>query len=952
MSRMLAAGCALLLIVAGCQTGTETVQRFEIPFEKYTLDNGLEVVLHEDHSDPIVAVATLVHVGSSREKPGKTGFAHFFEHMSFNDSENVPRGANRKLIGELGGTRNGGTWTDGTIYYEVVPKDAFEKLLWIDSDRLGYMINTVSDRALENEKQVVKNEKRQRVDNRPYGHIRSILPGLLYPADHPYSWSVIGSLEDLQAATLGDVREFYDRYYGANNATLVIAGDIDIAETKALVDKWFGEIRRGPEVEPMIPQPIKLEKTKSVYHVDNFAKLPELRLVFPTVQMLHDDVYALDALAAILSEGKRAPLYNVIVEEQKLAPSAGANNSSNELAGTFTIRVRANAGVKLDDVKLAIDTALARFEENGFLDRDLTRIKTEQETDFYNGISSVLGKAFQLASYNEFAGDPGYITEELARIQAVTREEVLDVYNRYIKDQHYVMTSFVPKGEDELIVEGATRAEIQEEQIVQGAEKTIEEDPEFDYEKTATVVDRSEPQLGPSPDINIPAIWSEQLDNGIEVLGIHHDELPLVQFRVFLRGGHLLDPRDKSGAAELLAELMNEGTANRTPEELEDAIGELGASVNVRAGREGIVVSANGLARHFEALIDLATEILLEPRWDVKEFERLKTAQLTRIRQAEGDPLSIAYSVFDRLLYGGGHIYSIPSEGTLDTVGGITLDDLKAYYRRNFSPSVAAFHIAGAVGRDQALASLDGLATRWQAKAVEFPDYVVAPTPEEPAVYFVDIPGSKQSVIMVGSLALAGDDPDYNNLVYANNRLGSGSSARLFQLLRIDKGYTYGAGSSITRRNQVAPFLASSSVRANVTLESLQLFKEQLQGYRATFTEEDLRTTKNLLAKQATREFETLGRLLGVLEDIGRFNLPVDFIERDLAELRSLTLDEVHATIDRYMNEKHMVYVVVGDGATQRTRVAQLGYGAPVALDLHGMPIGGADGTGIRSAAR
>ncbi|MGB1308776.1 MAG: M16 family metallopeptidase [Oceanihabitans sp.] len=309
--------CGFLFI--SCQTKNEAKpeKEFKIAYEKFTLDNGLEVILHEDHSDPIVAVATMMHVGSNREKPGKTGFAHFFEHMSFNDSENVPVGANRKMIPEWGGSRNGGTWSDGTVYYEVVPKDAFEKILWIDSDRFGYMINTVTESALEREKQVVKNEKRQRVDNAPYGYTDEIIRKNLYPEGHPYSWTVIGALPDLQAATITDVKEFYTTYYGAKNGSLVIAGDIDIAETKALVKKWFGEIPSGPDVEALKPMPVNLTETKSLYFEDNFAKLPELRMVIPTIEEYHKDVYALQVLGQLLSGSKNAPLYQVVVEEKK-----------------------------------------------------------------------------------------------------------------------------------------------------------------------------------------------------------------------------------------------------------------------------------------------------------------------------------------------------------------------------------------------------------------------------------------------------------------------------------------------------------------------------------------------------------------------------------------------------------------------------------------------------------
>lgn len=913
--------------------------QLEIPYEKYTLDNGLDVVLHEDHSDPIVALSIVVHVGSSRERPGKTGFAHFFEHMSFNDSENVPRGANRKMIAELGGTRNGGTWTDGTIYYEVVPKDAFEKLLWIDSDRLGYMINTVTAWALENEKQVVKNEKRQRVDNRAYGHTREVILANLYPPDHPYNWPVIGSLEDLQDATLDDVREFYDRYYGPNNATLVIVGDIDVEQTKSLVGKWFGEIKRGPDVPPPQPMPVSLERTRSVYHEDNLAQVPELRMTFPTVEEFHPDSYALEALGEILSDGKRAQLYRVIVEEQKLAPDAAAYNSSSELAGTFTIRVRANAGVDLDEVKAAIEAALMRFEEKGFEDKDLARIKSVQETNFYDGISSVLGKAFQLAQYNEYAGDPGYVGEEIERILNITREDVIGVYNRYIKDKPYVMTSFVPKGSKQLIVEGGTRADVVVEQIVQGAEKAVAEDPDFEYEMTDTEHDRSEPRLGEPPLLKLPEIWSAEADNGVRILGIEHDELPLFELSLRLQGGHRLDPPGKEGVSSLLAQLMMEGTKSRTPEELEDAIGELGADISINAGREVIDLSAAGLARNYTEVLALVQEMLFEPRWDAKEFERLKSAMLTTIQQREGDPQQIARNAFFRVLYGDKHIFAVPVDGTYESVSSIGLDDLKAYFEKNFSPSVAAFHFAGAIGRDRITASLDRLGSAWEPKEVGFPEFALPEQPTKPAVYFIDVPGTKQSVILVGRLALRGDDEDYNDLVYANNRLGSGSSARLFQLLRIEKGYTYGASSGVARRQDASAFVASSSVRANVTLESLQLFRELLQGYHDTFTDEDLRTTKNLLVKKATRDFETLGDLLDVLEDITTYELPLDFVGRDQRELRALTLDDVRATIAKYIDESRMAYVIVGDGETQLGRISGLGYGDPILLDIDGSPL-------------
>ncbi len=642
---------------------------FSIAYEKFTLDNGLEVILHEDHSDPIVAVATMMHVGSNREKPGKTGFAHFFEHMSFNDSENVPVGANRKMIPEWGGSRNGGTWSDGTVYYEVVPKDAFEKILWIDSDRFGYMINTVTEAALEREKQVVKNEKRQRVDNRAYGYTNEILRKNMYPQGHPYSWTVIGQLPDLQAATIDDVKEFYKEYYGASNASLVIAGDIDIKETKTLVEKWFGEIPSGPVVAPLAPMPVTLAETKSLYFEDNFAKLPELRMVFPTVEEYHKDGYALQVLGQLLSSSKTAPLYQVLVEEEKLAPAVYTYQNSSELAGEFTFNIRANAQTDLDMVKAAIEKALKRFEEKGVNSKDLKRIKAELETGLYQGFSTVLNKAFQLVQDNEFKGDPGYISKTAALTKAVTEADVMRVYNKYIKGKNYVMTSVVPKEAASLAVEGSALAEVWIEQVKQDvADEEVSQGEEATYEKTLSTYDRSEPAFGETPLFKSPDIWQTTLENGMKVLGIENNEVPIVQFSISIPGGHLLDPKGKSGVGSLLSDLMMQGTANKTAAELEEAIGLLGASINVYSRYEDFYIAGSCLSKNLEPVMKLVEEIVLEPRWDITEYERLMQALKTNLKGQEANPDAIADNNFYKLLYGPDHIFSKPGEGTFESI--------------------------------------------------------------------------------------------------------------------------------------------------------------------------------------------------------------------------------------------------------------------------------------------
>lgn len=925
----------MVLIFSACQSSSGSdSEEFSLDYEKYVLDNGLEVVLHQDKSDPKVAVAVLYHVGSNREKPGKTGFAHFFEHMLFQNSENVGAGNFIKYVNELGGSFNGGTSTDNTVYYETVPSDALEKVLWMESDRMGFFINTVSEWGLENEKQVVKNEKRQGVDNRPYGHKSYVQLKNLYPEGHPYSWDVIGSLEDLQAATVADVKEFYAQYYGAGNATLAIAGDIDIAKTKELINKYFSEIDSGPEVETIQPMPAVLNENKLFYHEDKFANLPDLQMIYPTVEEYNKDMWALDMLSQLLTDGKKSPLYKVVVEEKKLAPSVYAYNRSSEIAGTFNIGARAFDGVNLNDLRAAIYEGLEKFEKEGFSDEDLARIKIGSETGVYNSVSSVFSKAYQLASYNTFTGDPGYIAENLQKTLDVTREDVMRVYNKYIKGQNYLATSFVPVGQKDLVLEGSVQAEVVEEPIVQGAEGNLDQyERDVAFEKTPSEIDRSViPELDGDLSFAPPSIATDELANGMKVYHIYQDELPMAQFSIRIKGGMFLDDPAKVGTSSLLDNMLMEGTANKTPEELEEAIGQLGANINVFSSREYITVSGNSLAKNYPQVLALVKEILLEPRWDEKEFERIKSSALNSIQQSNANPNAIASRVFNEVLYGKDHIFSYPTSGTTATVSSITLDDLKEYYNKNFSPSVASFHFVGALSKDDVVKSLSSLES-WESHDVTFPEYEVKTNVDDSRIFFVDYPDAKQSVINIGRIAMENGNEDYAAASVSNYRLGSGSGSILFKELRLEKGYTYGAYSGYSRTQDGAVFQASSSVRSNVTRESVDLFKELLDNYSADFSDEDLDVTKNSILRSNTQSYETFGSLLGILQNISTYDLPLDYITKDEAKLKAMDKAEIQRLINEYMDPDKLVYVVVGDGQTQLPRLNNTGLGKPVLVN-------------------
>ena len=925
----------LLFIATACDTAKDSSSdEFNIDYKKYTLENGLQVVLHQDTSDPTVAVAVLYHVGSNREKVGKTGFAHFFEHMLFQNSENVGAGNFIKNMNDLGGTFNGGTWTDGTVYFETVPSDALEQVLWMESDRMGFFINTVSEWGLENEKQVVKNEKRQGVDNRPYGHKEYVQLTNLYPEGHPYSWDVIGSLEDLQNATIADVKEFYEQWYGVNNATLVIAGDIDEAEAEILIEKYFGELVPRADVETIEPRPAVLSANKLFFHEDKFANLPDLEMVWPTVEKYHPDMWALDLLGQILTDGKKSALYKVIVEEKKLAPSVFAYNGSNEIAGTFKLGARAFDGVNLNELKAAMDEAFAKFETNGFSDSDLNRIKIGLETSVYNSASSVFNKAYQLADYNTFAGDPGFIKEDLQNSLDVTREDIMRVYNKYIKGHSFLATSFVPVGQTDLILEGSVRASVVEEAIVQGAEGNIDKfEKDVEFVKTASKIDRSTaPALKGELSFTPPSITKEELANGMDVLHIYQDELPMAQFSIRLKGGMLLDNPEMVGTSALLDNMMMEGTANRTPLELQEALGQLGASVRIFTSQEYMTISGNSLAKNYDEVLAIVHEVITQPRWDEDEFARIKSSALNSIQQNNANPNAIASKVFNKVLYGEDHIFANPVSGTASSVSKITLDDLKAYYERNFSPSVASFHFVGAIEQADVVKSLE-IFNDWKSKEVEFPVYEIKPPSLDSRIYFVDYPEAKQSVINIGRVSMEGDNEDYAAATMANYKLGSGSGSILFKKLRLEKGYTYGAYSDYSRKQNGTSFTAASSVRSNVTKESVELFKEILDNYGSDFSAEDMSSTKTSILRSNTQSYETLGSLVGILQNISTYDLPLDYVKKEEATLKSMDVAEAQRLIAEYMNPDKLIYVVVGDGKTQLKRLDNIGLGKPVLVN-------------------
>ncbi|CAL2084193.1 pitrilysin family protein [Tenacibaculum sp. 190524A05c] len=929
--------CLSVFILSCTSTSKDKKEvALKIDYEKITLDNGLDVIFHVDKSDPVVAVELMVHVGSAREIEGRTGFAHLFEHLLFLESENLGKGGLDKMSARIGGSgANGSTSRDRTNYLQTVPSDALEKMIWAEADKLGWFINTVTDPVLAKEKQVVKNEKRQSVDNRPYGHRQYVIGKNLYPKDHPYNWQVIGSLEDLQNATLDDVKNFFKKWYVPNNATLVLSGDIDVAKAKEWVHKYFDEIPRGGEITPVQKRPGIVNETKYLFYEDNFARLPELTLTWPTVEQYHKDSYALDILTEYLTVGKKAPLNKVLVDDLKLTSGTTMFNFTSEIAGQVQLVVRAFNNTKLDEVKTGIDKAFTDFEQNGIPQKDLDRIKAGLETDFYSSLSSVLGKGSRLASYNTYTGDPGYVTKELNETLAVTTEDVMNVFNKYIKGKNFIATSFVPRGDQALALTNSEEAKIAEEKIVMGAEESFDASIAAEYEKTPSSFDRSvEPEYGKSPEIKTPNVWQDKLDNGIKIFGIQNSEVPLVEFNFVIEGGQLLEDMNKLGVANLTAGLLEKGTKNKTVSELEDALAQLGASVFVFATKNNIRISGTTLTRNYEATLALVKEMLLEPRWDETEFDLLKKRAITNLRQQEASPRSIAANQYNTLLYGKDNIRSKNILGTIASVETITIDDIKNYYNNYISPSVTTMHVVGDIDQSSIVSSLKEINDGWKAKEVNIPSFPTPEPPKKSTVYFYDVPNAKQSQLRFGTPALAFNDKDFYPATVMNYILGGGGFAsQLTQQLREGKGYTYGVRSRFSGNKEKGAFTISSGVRSNVTLEASQLVKQILENYAKNYNEKDLATTKGFLIKSNARAFETMNAKLRMLENISTYNLSPDYVKGREKIVSEMTIPRIQELANQYVDPNKMIWLVVGDAETQLKRMKDLGFGEPVLLN-------------------
>ena len=895
-----------------------------IPYEKYVLDNGLQVIIHEDHSDPIVHVDVTYHVGSAREEPFRSGFAHFFEHMMFQGSEHVADEEHIKTVSEAGGTMNGTTNKDRTNYFETVPSNQLERMLWLEADRMGFLLDSVTQKKFEVQRSTVKNERGQNYDNRPYGLVGEKVMQAQYPQDHPYHWPTIGYLEDLDDANVDDLKRFFLRWYGPNNAALTVAGDVNPSEVLELVKKYYGSIPSGPEVENQTVERAVLEEDRYVSYGDNI-RFPLIQISYPTVPNYHADEAPLDILSDILG-GSENSLFYKNFQKSQIAINASVSHPCAELAGQFQLTVLPYPGKTLTEMEEKIRETLVEFEERGVNEDDLKRFKSSFESQTISSLETVSGKASTLARYQYVHNNPNYAGPDLQRYLDVTAEDIMRVYNKYVKDQKAVILSVYPNGQppmlakaDNFVYERDTTLEANMAQY-EGLVYNKAVDPEG--------FDRSvKPAAGPSPVVSVPDYWKESFDNGLAVIGAKNDEIPKVYLRIGLKAGHRYEDPAKAGIATLFGSMMAGTTQSYSTEELSGELEKLGSSISVYSGGEEIVVNMSSLVKNLDATLALLEEVMMKPKFTEDDYNRLKNEQMESIANQVNEPTTLANNQYNKVLYGEGHIMAISSMGTEETLGSVTLTDVQEFHEANFAPNISNLVIVGDIEKDEILGKLDFLKA-WQKKEVVYPEEPATPEAGLTKIYLVDKPDAAQSEIRIGYLAMPYDATgEYHKARLMNFNLGGNFNSRINQDLREDKGWTYGAGTYFSGSKHKGPFTAYGGFKREATDSAVAAFIDHFKTYAQDgINEDDLAFLKSAIGQKDALKYEAGYQKTGFLNTILKYDLEGDYTDKQNEILKNLTVEEVNALAAKHIDASKMAIVVVGDKASIYEGLSKLPY--------------------------
>ena len=896
-----------------------TDERLVIPFKKYKLNNGLTVILHQDNSDPLVHVDVTYHVGSAREQLGKSGFAHFFEHMMFQGSQNVADEQHFKIVTQSGGSLNGTTNTDRTNYYETVPRNQLEKMLWLESDRMGFLLDTITTEKFEVQRATVKNERGQNVDNRPYGRLNETINQMIYPREHPYSWPVIGYLSDLDRGTVTDLKAFFSRWYGPNNAVLTIGGDIDEAQTLQWINQYFGDLKAGPQVDNIPKQLIGLADNRYYSFSDNIS-LPLLYISFPTVYGMHKDEAALDAFSNIIGNGPTSLLYKNLVKSG-IAVQAGASHPCSELGCKMSFYALPNPqkGMELAKIEQVINDTLVEFEQRGVNDDDLLKTKVGIETDTIYGLQSVSGKVSTLAHYQTILGNADYTEQQVARYNNVTKADVMSVYQKYIKGKGAAVLSIYPHGQQQVITKSDNFVLPNVDNPVTSTQL------ELPIMKNTSRFDRSiMPKAGANPQIEVPKLWRENFDNGLKIIATTNNETPTVNLLLSIEGGTLLDPIKKAGLASLTASLMNEGTSNYSKEALSNELAKLGSDISISASGRNTTVRVSSLVKNLDATLLLMVDMMQNPAFNQADFDRVKNQLIQTLEQGSKDANTLASRALKQVTYGESNRVGLPGRGTIKTVSTIELNDIKNFYKQYFSPKQASLVIVGDVSKKEILPKLDYLKL-WQGNDYTIPLYSQFPKVAANKIYFVDLPNASQSVVKYSRRSMTYDATGkYFKATLMNYPLGSAFNSRINLNLREDKGYTYGASSYFSAGKSLGRFTAGASVKKEHTYDAMIEIEKELAHYQQKgLTTDEVDFMRQAISQNEALSYETPAQKSGFLRQLLQFDLPQNYGEVQSDIIENITLEELNDIADKELS-KSMQWIVVGDGQVIRSQLEKM----------------------------
>jgi len=899
----------LLLISAVALCALAQAQNIDIPYQKFVLDNGLTLIVHEDHKAPIVAVNLWYHVGSKNEKPGKTGFAHLFEHLMFGGSLHAP-GSYIKAIESVGATDlNGTTNEDRTNYFENVPTSALDFTLWMEADRMGYL--DLSQKTLDLQRGVVQNEKRQD-ENEPYALAEEAMPSNTYPAGHPYSWPVIGDMADLDAASFKDVQEWFKTYYGPSNVVIVLAGDIDAKTAKEKVEKYFGDIPPGPPVTHQQAWVAKMTGTHRSVTQDR-VPLPRVYMVWNVPQFGSADANYLTLVSACLGEGKTSRLYKRLVYDDQIATDVSVYQDSREIGGQFSIQATARPGHNLDEIEKAINEELARFLKYGPTPEELQRVQTQYLANFLRGIERIGGfggKSDRLAQYATFTGNPDGYKISLQRIREATADDLKSVANRWLSDGVYIA------------------------QVL----------PFPDYKPAAAEVDHSKtPALGAPPELKLPKLQRASLSNGLKVILAERHEVPLVEFWMATDAGYAADQFAKPGTAKLTAALLTDGTRTRNALQINDQAALLGANLSTRSNLDYSFVTLSALKTKLDPSLDLFADVILNPSFPEADFKREQKLQLDSIEQEQKDPIQMALRVFPGLIYGPGHAYGNPltGSGTTASTQAITREDLIKFHDVWFRPNNATLVIVGDTTLAEVTPKLEKLFAAWKAGQIPAKNLSTVKLATEPVVYILDKPGAGQSVIIAGHVSVPANTPQEIAIQAMNDDLGGAFSSRLNMNLREDKHWSYGAGSFFWNARAQRPLFIYAPVQTDKTKESLVEMTKEINGLlkdRPVTAEELARIQANeTLSLPGSRE--TIGSVGFSVLDILQYGWPDSYYDTMAGKIRALKTTDLDAAAKQAIHPEAMVWIIVGDRAKIEQGIKDSGIGKVHLIDADGHPI-------------